>query len=641
MEQSKLQRAREEVKEIMSTLDAQTLPCAGHEVADVFHRCLQKLEAADANEAEKAPLIYEVRLWFMRPESVLRHSAGDAVDFSLADRFHERGRESEYLPRESVLYFEERARHTGNPFLRARYADFLAVRAANDGATEKLAARGWALQAITAYLESARIQATSQSASQSVHHQHEAVESLGSAACLALCKAHDQLAPVVKALHEYLEFSSDENLRLEFEGSPLAQGRWAADCGWILLGVRSKAKTVVSDSELAWWQQVSERLAVVNGESSDHLWEQKFFSQAAEAARLRGAHGQRFDLLRQLGAAKVREAQAHTKGNGASFLAAASMMEDAVKFLDRLRSMTATDEDRAAISEEQRLLKLEIRRYYREGESEMGVVTHSVDVKRKDIEAAVAPILKPVNLSDCLKCFGASFLCNPRKAKEWADARSKEVFLHSIIGTSLMSEQMEIRNYHSEEEKWQFEFNRLLDYQIQMHSTLLLPLAWQRLQETKGLTTIALMGYFDASGLIEEENRPFVQRGIEHYFADDFVSALHLLAPQLEDVIRTLFERAGLPPAHPVKSGNGWQYETFGAVLRRVDEALPEFFPADLRLYVERTLTDPTGWNLRNAIAHGFIKLHQCNRLHAETVLHIFLSFALFCELIEGKERDA
>ena len=46
-------------------------------------------------------------------------------------------------------------------------------------------------------------------------------------------------------------------------------------------------------------------------------------------------------------------------------------------------------------------------------------------------------------------------------------------------------------------------------------------------------------------------------KGLEAYFNQDYLVALHLLIPQLEEAIRNILEIGNIPTLKPNKSGNG------------------------------------------------------------------------------------
>ena len=623
--------AKQEVAALFESLN-EDQPRTAHEVAGIFHRALQKLEEAQANESERLLLLYDVRLWFLVPREALTRHGQEKVP-RLEERFDDLGSDEAFLPSDSLPHFEARFNGFERPFIKARYADFLAARAARGNGSD---ARRWVQQAVPNYL----LAVPTFAAKEEISYKIEAFKSLDGAAHLALKRAPDLLASVVDALRTYLESAASDVA--EVAGQVARVGRWTVEAGWILVNLREAKPDAVADADLMWWEEQAVALARRHAPLDEPFLEQSFWSQAAEAARLRGDAHTRFANLREFAQAKVRQARARAQGPGASFLSAASLMEDAVDYLDRLRSHGILSQtEREVILEEIRRLKLEIRRFYREGEREIGVVSTPLNITPEQIEAAVTPFLEPPTLRECLQRLGASLLPSPQRAEEWANSRQEEGSLMSLLGTSILGDGMNIGSYSSEEATWQVEFNRALDFDIFFNTSLLLPRIFERLRLERGLSPDTLRDYLDESGSIEPDNLPLIERGLERYFAEDFASALHLLVPQLEDVIRHLFERVGLPPAKLAdRDTNGWQYETFGALLDRADKELPGLLPRELRVYIGRTLSEVTGWNLRNTIAHGMIKMQRCNRATTETVLHLYLSLALFQEITQLEEED-
>ena len=631
--------ARKEALAQLADLDTNQVLRARHEIADIWLQIINKLEAAGETAANLRPFIYQARLWFLQArERFTRLYGNDNSGSNLSERFSQWN--EDFLPPEAIALFEERYSRLNSNFWRARYADFLAVSAASQPTPDKKMIRHWALEAIPYYLESARLFASSNA----VYHVIEAGRALDGAADLASSVAQERVPDVAQALSSHIaaiwqqvqqnegivsdDIKSDE---LTIQNSP--PGRWALEAGSILLGLRQKFGATVNDSFLEQWQQIASELGTRNEPSL----EQAFLAQAAEAARWRGQSEERYQLMLRVGQSKIREARARTQEPGASFLAAAGILEQAIEFFDRLKSTNISPEERAKIVEEQRLLKLEIRRYYGEGEKEFGVVSSSIDIEQETLEQAVAPYLQPANLKECLQRLGASLLPDLNQAQIWAEEHSKGDSFRELFGTSILSDGMTVSSAHTDEEKFQFEFHRALDLQIATVSGIWLPIIWERLRKEKSLTAEALMEYLDQWGQIEEDNRPLIRLGIERYFAEDFASALHLLVPQLEDVIRTLFERAGLPSVQFSKDGQ--KFETFGALLNKVNETLPNLVPQELSKYIKRTLTDSTGWNLRNKIAHGMIRLDECNRRTVEVVLHLYLIFSLFQEISDSNSE--
>lgn len=619
---SALTQARQEAQELLDSLEGETAR-ADHEVASVMDRALKRLEAAGADNMEKAPWIYEVRLWMLSPRVALSRGQSQNSVLSLAERFGDWAKENGLFPLGADAYFQTRFETSKNLYLRGRYADFLATRAAL-GNADKNAARDWVLKAVPLYLQSV----PPLTASPSLNHWIEASQLLDGAAHLALCKAPELLPDVAVAVQEFLKAKAQEVTMTE-KGEPLRYGRWTLEAGEILLAL-GKRKNAIASVDLEWWQTKAQELARQNADLDEPLLEQSFWTQAAQAATLRGQKEEQFEALRECAEAKIREAHTRAGGKGASALAAAAIMEDAVEHLDRLRGYAFTPQQREAIAARQTQLKRDIRRFYADGKSEFGWHVVPFDITPEQIEAVAARFAEPTDLKECLQQLGSSFLPNLEEARKWADSRAGDESISSFFGTSLMGDGLEVRAYNTEAEKHEFERNRAYEVQFHLNNKILMPAVWEKLRQQKGLNAATLMEYLDTSGVLGQRNWPLVEAGIGCYFADEFAAALHLLVPQLEDVIRNLFERAGVPSIKQSKGGNGWEFESFGLFLRRVDEELPGVLPPELRVYIERILSDPTGWNLRNTIAHGLISWAECNRVTTETVLHFYLSFSLF-----------
>jgi hypothetical protein len=68
--------------------------------------------------------------------------------------------------------------------------------------------------------------------------------------------------------------------------------------------------------------------------------------------------------------------------------------------------------------------------------------------------------------------------------------------------------------------------------------TVELSLILDRLESEKGLNTTVLIDILRRGGIVGEATLDTVSIGLDRYFAKDYVSAFHILVPQLEDVLR-------------------------------------------------------------------------------------------------------
>jgi hypothetical protein len=142
------------------------------------------------------------------------------------------------------------------------------------------------------------------------------------------------------------------------------------------------------------------------------------------------------------------------------------------------------------------------------------------------------------------------------------------------------------------------------------------------------LSAESIENHIAQSPIFREEKRVILNRGIEAYFNGDYIVALHLLVPQIEDAIRELADVNGQCVLQPKKSGDGYQLRVLDDLLR--DSRIVDLMPPNMADYFRILYTDSRGWNLRNDICHGIAMPKNLNRIAADRVLHSLLCLGLF-----------
>ena len=108
----------------------------------------------------------------------------------------------------------------------------------------------------------------------------------------------------------------------------------------------------------------------------------------------------------------------------------------------------------------------------------------------------------------------------------------------------------------------------------------------------------------------------------------DFISAVHILTPQLEDVIRHFLPALGLATTS-TREGQEREkpldviFDDSGehAMLRQV-------LGDDLWSALRVVLIEKWGWNLRNQIGHGLVSEEECGEIHATALLMLYLAIS-------------
>lgn len=144
----------------------------------------------------------------------------------------------------------------------------------------------------------------------------------------------------------------------------------------------------------------------------------------------------------------------------------------------------------------------------------------------------------------------------------------------------------------------------------------------KRLVARRQMAVEHVIAFICQSPVIDLAKRPIVEAGLHAYLAGDWLVAIHLLVPQIEDTVRYLVLRAG---GQPMKKGrnNGMLLRNLDELLR--DEHAERILSEDATFYLRVLFTEQRGWNIRNEVAHGLPRLEQFNAMWADRLFHALL----------------
>lgn len=134
-----------------------------------------------------------------------------------------------------------------------------------------------------------------------------------------------------------------------------------------------------------------------------------------------------------------------------------------------------------------------------------------------------------------------------------------------------------------------------------------------------------LTDFIFKSPLFEETKQDIIHAGLRAYLNQDYISAIHILVPQIEAAIRTLVELTGGATLRSTRQG-GLQLRTLDNLLR--DEKVEECFGIDLSFYFRILLTEQRGWNIRNDVCHAISPSGTFNCSVADRIMHVILCLA-------------
>ena len=154
------------------------------------------------------------------------------------------------------------------------------------------------------------------------------------------------------------------------------------------------------------------------------------------------------------------------------------------------------------------------------------------------------------------------------------------------------------------------------EFQMHMHLDVvgcILP-ALNQIQKEHLFPKEFLIQLCKLSAIVPEKREILVANALYQGFEGDFGSAIHLLAPQVENMIRQLLKRKGLVTTHTDQKGI--ENEMGLSSLVSMNGAR-EILGDDLWFELQAVFTDSSSTNFRNEVGHGLLDDETSNSLYS------------------------
>jgi hypothetical protein len=164
---------------------------------------------------------------------------------------------------------------------------------------------------------------------------------------------------------------------------------------------------------------------------------------------------------------------------------------------------------------------------------------------------------------------------------------------------------------------------QMYEMNLQLTSKLLLMPLFENLISSKKLNPKELIKYFKKSHLIQYENLPFVRHGINSFFKKDYISFLHIMIPQFENVFLKISSDLGIDIITVEKS-----IETKTRTLSSqnlLSKDFAEVWGENYCRRIDHILFESLGLKLRHKIAHGEILKEECTFENSLHILYLYL----------------
>lgn len=115
----------------------------------------------------------------------------------------------------------------------------------------------------------------------------------------------------------------------------------------------------------------------------------------------------------------------------------------------------------------------------------------------------------------------------------------------------------------------------------------------------------------EMSPLVPADRGALFALGFTRFFGGDFVSALHILVPQLEHSLRHVLKQAGVEPS-AIHSDMTQENRTLSVILTKDRESLETFIDRAIVYEIENLFDFRGGPTIRHRLAHGLLSAHDC-----------------------------
>lgn len=386
-------------------------------------------------------------------------------------------------------------------------------------------------------------------------------------------------------------------------------GLWLAD----LLksnGLGRDHKTVVA-------KKLEDLAKMFDGEGDLHR-SREYFSAAAEWFRLIPDESKAAEMIKSVAEGWVKEAIARTSTSNPSHMVAASFYENAIQTY-----RTIPRSERAVYQVDERIA--ELRAHLSDaGEKslgEMGVIqTPSVDISQLVENARKSVSGKSV--IDVLKAFanlhrGAKF----DEMRDSALERMRQHPLQSLFSATVLSHDgrviakrpaMGLGEEPSSDDDVAIRAEMIRDYGI-LVSIIVQGDIWPALEVLlleHRLCAEDFIGLARQSPIVPKDRTELFGRALFAGYDRDFITALHLLIPQIEHMVRVHLKQAGAKTTNLDK--DVIENESGLSTLMDLPEA-DAVFGKDLAFELRTLFCDSFGPNLRNELAHGLLDADACH----------------------------
>lgn len=260
-----------------------------------------------------------------------------------------------------------------------------------------------------------------------------------------------------------------------------------------------------------------------------------------------------------------------------------------------------------------------------DNDGEFEEITVRLDLTDSDVERLVAPFFDHADAPAVVLGRLATRLFVPTLERGRPAAhRSRSIVSQIATTVPLVDDRTLAEIAPDTVEQVRFEERRDLLHEIALTTSVVISEILQRLRNDLHVQEDDLVGFLSASPYVDPDDLPFLRTAATRYLRDDRISAIHVLVPRVEQIVRRILKAAGTEVT-ALRDGE-LRERPLGELLRAAEE--DGTFPAELVRVLQAVLSEDWGMNLRNRVAHGLATAADCSQASLDRVLQLALLLA-------------
>lgn len=276
-------------------------------------------------------------------------------------------------------------------------------------------------------------------------------------------------------------------------------------------------------------------------------------------------------------------------------------------------------------------LKVLIKNSYKQGKTEIKEHNYNFDYYSKEIRSEIeqfnsGDVVKDIGnliafLNESINNTSNKLFPDFEKSNTKASKRIEEQPFWSLVGICKIHEGRKI--FESIDKDDQIKYFTYEDYDI--HLKLMLSVFYDNVWNSfirSGLNAEIMINKITSWDYMDFKDKEIIKGGVQRFFEKDYISAIHILTPRFENIIREFFLCGGFATTS-IKTNTVQHEQTFNDFL--LNEYVINSLPKRLLELIKFVMVDNLGWNLRNNIAHGISEIEIFNSTTANMLIILYM----------------